>query len=428
MKAFKIILGPLTLRNFQFFILGHFISFTGSWIQTTALHWLIYKIRNSTADLGVFVFLTSFPTIFFTLISGLLIDRFDKKRFLQVLLFFALFPPLIMMFLLSWGYYDFWAFLILTFLSSAIAAIDMPLRQVFISEIVPSFYLTKALSLQAISFNTARMLGPAMAGYLIQHFSIMFCFFLNAISFLLMLVLIQFISPTSKSNNIKRKIEICSEIKEFYLVIKVNRKILITLVILSNFTLLATSIIILLPMLVQQVLKGSVKDFAYLSSGIGLGAIFGGILVFLQKELKKKLEYLLFAHFIWAMGILCFISGSSFLWFYTGALLIGISFTSFFPVVNAFLQNNAPFEHKGKVMSLFSLIFFSMAPLGQSFVGYLGEFVPYKLLLLCIMFFLCFLNTLLILYTVSREDIENFIEFIRKLSEIKEKKKRKEKR
>ncbi|MFN3406889.1 MAG: MFS transporter, partial [Caldimicrobium sp.] len=188
MENFKAILGPLTLKNFQFFLLGHFISFTGSWIQTTALHWLIYKIRNSTADLGLFVFLTSFPTIFLTLLSGFLIDRFDKKRFLQVLLFFALFPPLIMMILVSWGYYNFWTFLILTFLSSGIAAIDMPLRQVFISEIVPSFYLTKALSLQAISFNSARMLGPALAGYLLQHFSTAYCFFLNALSFFLMLV------------------------------------------------------------------------------------------------------------------------------------------------------------------------------------------------------------------------------------------------
>ncbi|MFN3921881.1 MAG: MFS transporter, partial [Caldimicrobium sp.] len=136
--------GPLSIENFRFFILGHFLSFTGSWIQTTALHWLIYNFRHSTSDLGLFIFLTTFPSIFITLFSGFLIDRFNKKSFLKLLLCLSIFPPLFMGLLVYLGYFNFWIFLFLSFLGTVFASIDMPLRQVFISEIVPPLYLTKA--------------------------------------------------------------------------------------------------------------------------------------------------------------------------------------------------------------------------------------------------------------------------------------------
>lgn len=393
--------GPLSIKNFRLFILGHFLSFTGSWIQTTALHWLIYNFRQSTSDLGFFVFLTTFPTIFITFFSGFLIDRFNKKRFLKLLLSLSILPPFFMGILIHWGYFNFWIFSLLSFFSTVLASIDMPLRQVFISEIVPPIYLTKALSLQALSFNLARILGPAIAGYLMYKFPLMLCFFLNALSFLPLLIFLKFIKPIIKKEKSLEKIHLITEVKNFFQFLKKDKKIILILIILANFTFFATSIIILLPMFVDKVLHSSAKDFAYLSSGIGIGAILGALSVYLFKELRRKVYYLYIAHLFWILGMLCFILGKSFKLFYLGVLLVGFSFTNFFPVVNAYLQERTPLEFRGKVMSLFSIAFLSMAPLGQSIMGFLAGFLPYKILLLIMITSLALLNSIFLLKFLS---------------------------
>ena len=390
--SIKDILGPLTFRNFQLFIFGHFISFTGSWIQTTTLHWLIYNQRHSTLDLGYFSFLTTFPAIFFTFLSGFLTDRLERKKFFQLLLFLALFPPTFMGILLYFNYFNLWVFIFLAFLGSALAYTDMPLRQVFISEIVPSCHLTKALSMQALSFNLARILGPVLAGYLIVHFPIMLCFFFNALSFLPLLIALKFIKPLPIKEQKLEKITLSSEIKDFLAFFRGNKEILYTMIILANFTFFATSIIILLPMFVVKVLDSSAKDFAYLSSGVGIGAIAGALSVFLQREAKKELYYLISAHLLWSLGMVCFICGKTFMIYLAGSILMGVSFANFFPIVNAYLQKRTPLSMRGKMMSLFSLAFLGAAPLGQSLIGFLADFMPYQSLLSFMLFILITTN------------------------------------
>ncbi len=390
--SIKDILGPLTFRNFQLFIFGHFISFTGSWMQTTTLHWLIYNQRHSTLDLGYFSFLTTFPAIFLTFLSGFLTDRFERKRFLQILLFLALFPPSFMGILLYFNYFNLWVFIFLAFLGSALSSIDMPLRQVFISEIVPTCHLTKALSMQALSFNLARILGPVIAGYLIVNFPIILCFFFNALSFLPLLIALKFIKPLPKKEHKLEKITLSSEIKDFLVFFKENKEILYIVLILANFTFFATSIIILLPMFVVKVLHSSAKDFAYLSSGVGIGAIAGALSVFLQREAKKELYYLIRAHLLWSLGVVCFIFGKTFMIYLIGSILIGFSFTNFFPIVNAYLQKRTPLRMRGKMMSLFSIAFLGAAPLGQSLLGFLADFMPYQSLLSFMLFILITIN------------------------------------
>ncbi|MFN4220589.1 MAG: MFS transporter, partial [bacterium] len=233
-------------------------------------------------------------------------------------------------------------------------------------------------------------------------YPLMLCFFLNALSFLPMLFFLSFINPISKKEKNIRKISIFKEIVIFFQFLKNEKKIIYVLILLANFTFFATSIIILLPMLVDKFLHRSAKDFAYLSSGIGLGAILGALLVFLLKEPKRKVYYLYLAHIFWTLGILSFILGNNFKVFYFGALLVGLSFTNFYPIVNAYLQESTPLEYRGKIMSLFSMAFLSMAPLGQSFTGFLAEFMSYKVLLIFMIGFLILFDSILLQKILSK--------------------------
>lgn len=386
--------GPLRIRAFCLFILGHFISFTGTWIQNTALQWLIYTQNKSTSQLGLFTFLTTFPGIFITLLSGILIDRIERKKLLQILLFLALFPPLFMGLLIHQEYFNFWVFVLLAFLANSLSSIDMPLRQVFISEIVPPLYLTKALSLQALSFNSARMLGPTISGFVMTFFHISLCFFLNFFSFIPLLFFTFFIKTTQKEKLLYQKTKFSQEISEFLFFLRQNLYLIKILLITAVFTFFGVSIIILLPMLTTEVLKGSGKDYAFLSSGLGIGAILGALSVFLRREIQSKTFQLLLAHFLWGIGSLGLIFGKNFFLLFLSVLMIGSSYTNFYPVVNSFLQENTPFQYRGKMMSLFSIAFLGTAPFGQMFTGFMVEFLNYKLWLFFIVGMVFMINVI----------------------------------
>jgi len=268
---------PLKIRNFRLFIIGHFLSFTGSWIQNTAQIWLVYELTLSSLYLGIFSFLSSFPTIVLTFISGILTDLFDRKKLLSLIAFFSIFPPLVLGILTQFKLVTFWQVTLLAFLSGCLSALDTPFRQVFIAEIVPVKFLTKAISFQSLSFNMARVLGPFLAGLIISYGNLYQCFYINAFSFLPFFVFLTFFIETQKKREIKKveKKEISRSLGETFKFLKEEKKILIVIFSVSIFTIFGASVMVLLPIIVHKFHGGGGKEFAFLSSVLGMGAIFG---------------------------------------------------------------------------------------------------------------------------------------------------------
>ena len=379
MKNFRLSLSlednPLKIKDFRFFIIGHFVSFTGSWIQNTAQIWLVYELTWSALYLGIFNFLSSFPTIIFTFISGILIDLFDRRKLLSLIAFFSIFPPLILGILTQFKLVTFWQVTFLAFLSGCLSAIDVPLRQVFISEIVPMEFLTKALSFQALSFNTARMLGPFFAGLIISYGSLYQCFYINALSFIPFFIFLTFFIKTTEQKEIKKieKGEIKRSYKEVYEFLKREKKILNVIISTANFTVFGATAIILLPIIVHKIHGKGGKEFAFLSSILGLGAIFGATLVIFGKPISDKIKHLFKTTIILSLGLL----GLNLIknWYFTlfFCFIIGFSFTNFFPVANSYLQENTPDHLRGRIISLFTLAFLGMHPIGSFIAGFLAN-------------------------------------------------------
>jgi len=389
---------PLKIKNFKFFIIGHFISFTGSWVQSTAQIWLVYELTWSALYLGIFNFLSSFPTIILTFISGVLTDLFDRRKMLSIIAFFSIFPPLMLGILTQFKLITFWQVTFLAFLSGCFSAIDTPLRQVFISEIVPMRFLTKALSFQALSFHTARMLGPFFAGVIISYGTLYQCFYINALSFIPFFIFLTFFIKTQKQVEIKKigREEIKRSYKEVYNFLKKEKKILNVIFSVANFTVFGAAVMILLPIIVHKIYGKGGKEFAFLSSVLGLGAIFGASSVIFRKPISDQIKHLFKTTIILSLGLL----GLNLIknWYFTliFCFIIGFSFTNFFPVANSYLQENTPDHLRGRIISLFTLAFLGMHPVGSFIAGFLANKIGVHATLSLYITLLLFLNAFLL--------------------------------
>ncbi len=394
---------PLKIKNFLFFLIGHFISFTGSWTQSTAQTWLVYQLTWSGFYLGIFSFLSSFPVIFITILAGIIIDLFDRKKLLSLTLFFSIFPPLVLGLLTQFKIITFWYITFLALLSSCLTAIDTPLRQVFISEIVPLPFLTKAISFQALSFNTARILGPFLAGLIISYGNIYQCFYLNALSFIPFLIFVLFfIKPQlSEKKDLKEKVEIRHTFKEVYSFLKKEKKIVIVIFSVIIFTLFGASVIVLLPLIVHKIHMGGAKEFAFLSSLLGAGAILGAFSVIFGKPIQNKTFHLFKATLFLSISLIGLNTIKN--WYFTlfFCSLIGFSFTNFFPVANSYLQENTPESLRGRVISLFTLSFLGIHSVGSFLAGFLADKISLNMVIFFYIILLFSINTYLLLFKIK---------------------------
>jgi len=317
---------------------------------------------------------------------------------LSIIAFFSIFPPLILGILTQFKLITFWQVTFLAFLSGCLSAIDTPLRQVFISEIVPMSFLTKALSFQTLSFNTARILGPFFAGLIISYGNLYQCFYINALSFIPFFIFLTFFVKTLKQREIKKieKKEIKRSYKEVYEFLKREKKILNVIFSVANFTIFGAAAMILLPIIVHKIYGKGGKEFAFLFSVLGLGAIFGASSVIFRKPISDQIEHLFKTTIILSLSLLGLNLTKN--WYFTliFCFIIGFSFANFFPVANSYLQENTPNHLRGRIISLFTLAFLGMYPIGSLIAGFLTNKIGLHATLFLYITFLFFLNIYLL--------------------------------
>ncbi len=392
----------LISKNFKFFISGYFISIIGSWIQTAGQMWLVYKLTKSAFYLGLFSFLTSSLILFFVLLGGFLIDTIDRKQLMILITLFSIFPSLTLGILIQINIINFWYLTVLVFLYNSISTLEIPLRQVFVSEIVPLQLITKGIAFQSLAYNFARLVGPFLSSLILTYSKVYNCFYLNALSAAIFIIFLKFVTPEFKR---EKKILFSQNFKEtLKLTLSFLKRKEINRVLLSviSYTFFGNSIIIIFPYIANKVYGKDPKEFTYLLTAVGLGAVLGAIQVILKNGIKNEVSHLWKATVILALGIL----GLSFSKMWTLALifsfLIGFSFSNFFPVANGFLQKSTPDYLRGKIISLFTLAYLGTFPLGDLTIGFLTEILGIYLIIFYVILLLTF-NKLLLSSIVSRE-------------------------
>ncbi len=395
MKKFKV--EAFNYRDFCLFLLGHFISFTGVWISNTALQWLIYKLTKSPFSLGLINFLSSIPILFLSFLTGVFIDRFDRKKLFAGILFFSAIPPLLIGLGLQFNLLHFPEIALLVFLSGCFSAFNVPLRQVIISDIIPIVILTQALSLQSISFNIARMVGPLISGWFISKDSFSICFYLNALAFLIYFVIVRFFIKNAGFKREKVKEGIFSSFKETLVYLKRHKRLLRVIISVSVFTFFGPSLVVLFPVIIHEGLGGGGKEFSLAFSAIGVGAILGAILVIIKKSVKNKPFHMFFAIFLLGIGLMGISLARSFFIIEIFALFVGFAFTNFIPIANSFLQEETEPHFRGRIISFFSMAFLGVYPFGNLTAGFLAKHIKYYYLIPVYVFLLVSINFFLLL-------------------------------
>ncbi len=367
-------------RNFQLFIAGQLISLIGTWMQTTAQLWLVYKLTGSAALLGVFGFASQVPMLFLSSIGGYVGDRYDRQRSViatqtcSMILAFAL-AALTLTHLIRE-----WEVIVIAFLVGIVNAFDVPIRQAFFVQMVGKEDLPNAIALNSSIFNGARVVGPAMAGFAIAWVGEGWCFFLNGLSFVAVIVALLMMRIARTEIKPSKDSPLRSFVQGFQFAMS-DLPMRSALILLSVLSLFGLQYSVFLPIYAHDILKGGARMLGLLMSAAGVGAVLGAL------QFAARTHYRGLARWIAATSTTCAVclilfSQARVIWLCTVVLfVVGFAATSQMAATNTLIQNRVPDELRSRVMAVYATMFMGVQPIGSLIAGGVAKRIgaPYTL-------------------------------------------------
>jgi len=368
-KRFNNPFSALKHKNFRYYWGGMCISLIGTWMQNIAQPWLAYSLTNSPFLLSLVGALQFTPMLFFSLFAGVFLDRFPKKTILFFTQSASLLITLALAMLIWSGHVQYWHILVSAVVLGLVNTLDMPAKQSFVIELVGKEDLMNGIALNSSVFNMARVIGPALAGIVMGTMGIASCFFINSLSFAALIVGLFFVHPMAVHGIGNRDGEMLSDIKNGLKYIARNKTISSTIQTLAIVGIFAMNFSVLVPVFAKQILGQQETGFSFLMSFVGLGSFTGAMIIAtMSKSGPKKFVLNVMPLFIAALLIL---TGFTHNFILTGLSLAatGLCFVAFASTSNSTLQLNATDEYRGRVMSIFTLVFGGAVPIGSLFTG-----------------------------------------------------------
>ncbi len=359
-------------RNYRLFFIGQLISLTGTWMQNVAQAWLVYQLTNSPFKLGVVAFSAGVPVLAFSLWAGVVADRVPKRR----LLLMTQTGMMILAFILSadmfLGTVQWWHVAILAFLLGTANAFDAPTRQAFVVEMVGRRELMNAIALNSAMFNSARIIGPALAGVTLAALGAAWCFAVNGVSFLAVIAGLAlmdvppYVGAALGESPLKQMREGVSYIWHQPVV-----RPLITLVAVSNM--FALGYMALLPALAQDVLHVGTVGYGFMTTAIGVGALVGALVIASLGDYQRKGLMLTAGNLLFPVMVIALSVSRSF--HLTVGLLVvaGLGFMTQNATANTLVQTTVPDGLRGRVMSVYMMVFQGFFPIGSLIAGAVAE-------------------------------------------------------
>jgi MFS family permease len=385
-------------RNFQLFIAGQLTSLIGTWMQTTAQLWLVYKLTNSAALLGVFGFANQVPILFLAALGGYIGDRYNRHhgviwtQTVSMVLAFGLAA------LTFRNIIQVWELIFIAFLVGVVNAFDVPIRQAFLVEMVVKDDLPNAIALNSSIFNGARVVGPAIAGFALAWKGPAWCFFLNGISFLAVIGALLAMRLTKRESKKEAGSPFQSLMQGFRFAMS-DLPIRSTLLLLSMLSLLGLQYSVFLPIFASDVLHRGAKGFGLLMSAAGVGAVVGALHFAARTSYKGLARWIAATSTLCAVGLVIF-SQSKFFWLSMAVLLVvGFCATVQMAATNTTLQNRVPDQLRGRIMAVYATMFMGVQPIGSLIAGGVAKHIgaPYTL---AVFGTLCFLGSMVFIFRV----------------------------
>ncbi|HEY1013534.1 MAG TPA: MFS transporter [Herpetosiphonaceae bacterium] len=361
----------LGVRNYRLFWFGQLISLIGTWMQTTAQAWLVYQLTNSPLALGVVTTVQSLPIMLLSLFGGAIADRVPRYRLILITQIAALVQAALFGALVGFGVIQLWHVYVLALALGVITAIDTPVRQAFVVELVGRDQRPNAIALNSMLFNSARIVGPAVAGMLIARLGIAPAFYLNALSFIGVLgALLMMDRSTFRPPPPPAETSIVRGIAEGLAYIWRTPTVLLIMSAVAVIGTFGYNFNVVLPLLAGFVLHTDSQGFGLLSAMFGAGSLVGALSTAYAPQVSMRRLLLggaAFSLIFAGLAVSSIISVS-------GALLLalgcaGIIFTT---SANTLIQLHVPDELRGRVVSLYFLLFAGSTPIGGMLIGTLS--------------------------------------------------------
>ncbi len=361
----------LWVRNYRLYYIGQTISVSGTFTQQVAQAWLVLKLTNSGAALGLIAALQNLPVLLFAPWGGALADRYPKRRLLLVTQAGFGLLALLLGLLVITGWVRLWMVAALAFCFGLINAIDNPTRQSFIVEMVGAPHLRNAVSLNSTMMNVSRIIGPAIAGILITTIGLAPCFVLNGLSYAVVIVMllamhVAELNPAAVAPKGKGQIR---EGLRYVRATPLLRHILVIMAIIGTLT---YEFQVSLPLMAEFTFAGTAGNYAALTSALGVGAVIGGLATASRKS--ASFRTLVVAAFFFGLSALAASVMPTLPLTVAGVMVVGFCSIYFSSTGNTALQLGSDPQMRGRVMALWAVAVLGSTAIGGPIIGFIGQY------------------------------------------------------
>jgi MFS family permease len=376
MKELPRAIAALGYRNFRLFWFGQIISLIGTWTQSTGQSWLVLKLSHNAFWLGFDGALQFIPVLLFSLFNGVIADRLPKRNILIFTQTSAMVLASILFILIATNVVQLWQVFILSALLGITNSLDMPVRQAFVVEMVGRETLPNAIALNSTSFNMARIIGPSIAGLIIGLVGEAPLFFINALSFIPVIIGIFLMRPAEFHNTPKKQTEesmnVFKSLGEGFRYMAHTPALFLIITVLGVISLFGINFNVMLPLFADEVLHIGAQGFGFLSSSFGVGAFLAALWMAWRSH-KPSISFLLINALFF--GVVEMLFAISHLFVLSLVLIAAVGFTqiSFAATANAAVQTVTPNHLRGRIMGVYIIVFVGTTPFGNMIMGGLAS-------------------------------------------------------
>ena len=367
------IVRSLRYRNYRLFFYGQSISLIGTWIQRITVPWLVYRLTGSVFLLGLVGFAGQIPTFLVSLFAGVLIDRWNRHKILVITQILALIQALVLALLFYEKSISVWHIAILSVFLGIINAFDMPARQSFVVDMIEKKEdLGNAIALNSSMVNSARLIGPSIAGILISLTGEGMCFMINAISYVFVIAFLLMMKITP------RKIEAqdtnaFQKFKEGFTYTFGSLPIRYIILLLALVSLMGMPYTVLMPVFAKTILHGGSHTFGFLMGATGVGALMGAVYMASRRSAAGLEKFIPWFAGIFGLGLILFSLSTNFILSMFLLLITGFGMLMQMTSSNTILQTIVDDDKRGRVMSFYTMAFMGTAPFGSLLAGALAS-------------------------------------------------------
>ncbi|HUL20019.1 MAG TPA: MFS transporter [Thermodesulfobacteriota bacterium] len=370
-----LIFRALSHRNYRLFFGGQSISLIGTWLQLTAVSWLVFRLTHSSFLLGVVGFTSRIPTFLFASLAGVLVDRWNRHRLLVATQVFSMIQALILAVLVLTDTVAVWHIIALTLFLGLVNAFDVPVRQSFVVEMIERREdLGNAIALNSSMVNGARLVGPAVAGILIAMMGEGLCFLLNALSFVAVIAALLAMRITPKARE-GRKTPLWRGLTEGYRYAFGFAPIRSLLLLLALVSFMGMPFAVLMPVFAGKILHGGPQTLGFLLGATGVGALAGTMFLASRRSVLGLGQIIVIASSLFGMGLIGFSFSRLFVLSVILMVVTGFGMMVQMTSTNTVLQTIVDEDKRGRVMSFYTMAFMGMVPFGSLFAGSLASVI-----------------------------------------------------